>query len=64
MTPKDIRAAHHAAAVRMAKFDRQSPEVRHVLNYGRVNAHIPARVLTVKQAQALANGAVKGVWRA
>ncbi len=48
--------AHHAAAVRMARFDRQPAAVRDILNYGLVKARIPARPLTLKQAHALANG--------
>ena len=58
MTPKEIRQAHHEAAVRMSKFDRQPREVRDALNYGKVNARIPPKVLNVRQATALAGGAV------
>lgn len=57
MSPQDIREAHHAAAVRMAKFDRQHPIIRAILRDAPVNIFVPSRPLTIKQAKTLAKGA-------
>ena len=59
MTPKSARDIHHAAAIAMVRFDRQSAAVRRILAEAPVNVRVPNRPITVKQAQALARGAAR-----
>lgn len=48
---------HHEAVVRMVKFDRQPPIIRHILNYGNVCIQLPAwRPLSEREALSKVKG--------